>query len=243
MPIYPRGSAASTLCMVWLALVASCALPPKIELFPISTTTKPTVLKNYDIGVTRTTTVGDPIFRLEQAVETHSYVAQKDFRHRTLRVAMGARYVATDSTARGSLRLMNCGGYGGPADLLVGRDFKTLWVLADDGQMVEVKTGDEPLFQPSTGRGRQPGAFTAEMIYSGLAGKVMRAVYREYVEDLARPAFSQELQYDLGADRTIAYKSLRMRVEDASNSAIRYAIVSDGDLPWLPEPKATSSCS
>lgn len=241
-PVHARRAVVRSSALGLVAATA-CALGPKIQLFPISTSAKPTVLKNYEMGVVRTAMVGDPIFRVQQALETHAYIAQRGFHHRDFgAISMGARYAATDSTAHGTLRLMNCGGYGGPEYLLVDPDFKSLWVTDGSGKLYPLKTGDQPLFEPSNRIQNKPGAFTAELIYSGLAGKVMRAVYREYVGDMARPAFSQELQYDVGTDRTIAYKSLRMRVDSASNSAIRYEVTSDEGLPWLPESNAISRC-
>ena len=181
---------------------------------------------------------------MQQAAEPQLYVTQRNFKDRDYgKIYRGARYAATDSTESGSLRLKNCDPFGSPSELLIDPDGKGFWMFDRRGRLVQIKTGGEPLFQRRKGLRNQPQVFAAELIYSGLAGKVVQAVYREYVNDMARPAFTQELQYDLGEERSIAYKSLRMRVEDATISTIRYSVVSDSDLPWLPAPSnAESAC-
>jgi hypothetical protein len=51
-------------------------------------------------------------------------------------------------------------------------------------------------------------------------------VYREFKDNLARPAFTQELKYDLGQSRVIGYKGARFEVLDAGNTAITYKVLS-----------------
>src|ERR1700674_5426084 len=40
-------------------------------------------------------------------------------------------------------------------------------------------------------------SMSQELIYGGVAGNTIKVTYREYGNNMARPAFSQELQYDL----------------------------------------------
>lgn len=78
------------------------------------------------------------------------------------------------------------------------------------------------------------GRFSAELLYSGMSGSTIRLMYREYTDDMARPAYAQELRYDLNESKTINFKSLSIEVLEAGNSKIRYRVLSDEDLPWLP---------
>ena len=91
----------------------------------------------------------------------------------------------------------------------------------------------ETIFTPMHGL-LDLGSFHAELIYSGLAGNVVRIVYREYVDNLARPAFQQELQYDLDDSKTIRFRSVIIEVLAATNQTIQYKVVADGGLPWIP---------
>ncbi len=65
-----------------------------------------------------------------------------------------------------------------------------------------------------------------EILFSGAAGGVLRMQYREFVNDLARPAFSQELTYDLPADApiTVSVKGARIEVLKAGNEGIRHRV-------------------
>lgn len=69
-------------------------------------------------------------------------------------------------------------------------------------------------------------SFRRELIYSGVSQNTVTVVYREFKDNLARPAFTQELKYDLGQSRVIGYKGARFEVLDAGNTAITYKVLS-----------------
>ena len=64
-----------------------------------------------------------------------------------------------------------------------------------------------------------------ELIYTGRSGNSISLLYREFKEDMARPAFSQALQYDISTDKVIGYKNARFRVIDANNTSISYEVL------------------
>lgn len=72
-----------------------------------------------------------------------------------------------------------------------------------------------------------------ELIYNGRSGDTIRVIYREYSGDLARPAFTQELQYDLSQQTEIGFREVRLQVEAATNTSIRYRVLQtfDGSPP------------
>jgi hypothetical protein len=88
-----------------------------------------------------------------------------------------------------------------------------------------LEKADEPFFQEAT-------AFRGELIYSGREGDVIRIVYREYTGDFIRPAFAQELRYDLGESRIIRFRSLEIEILEADNSEITFRVLSHGGGPW-----------
>ena len=67
--------------------------------------------------------------------------------------------------------------------------------------------------------------FKVEFIYNGRTGDEIKFIYREFINDLARPAFTQDLVYDLSADDVIGFKGMRLRVIEASNTSIEYSIL------------------
>lgn len=66
-----------------------------------------------------------------------------------------------------------------------------------------------------------------EVLYEGAAARVLRLHYREFVNDMARPAFSQELAFDLAASGpTIAVvKGARFEVLEAGNEGATVRVV------------------
>lgn len=68
--------------------------------------------------------------------------------------------------------------------------------------------------------------FKQEFIYNGKVGSSLKFIYREYINDMARPAFNQDLQYDLNESNVIGFKGLRIEVIKATNTNIQYKILS-----------------
>lgn len=66
-----------------------------------------------------------------------------------------------------------------------------------------------------------------EILFSGFSQGTLRATYREFVNDMARPAFSQEATYDFtpGTPSTISFKGAQIEVLDANNNEIRYRVL------------------
>lgn len=74
------------------------------------------------------------------------------------------------------------------------------------------------------------GSFKAELIYTGKMNKIITVSYREYVDNMARPAFYQELRYDLSEGNEITFKTLKMKVLEATNTKITIQVIDDGGL-------------
>lgn len=108
------------------------------------------------------------------------------------------------------------------------------WILNDGAKPLQDGFPPGASLEPIDGPPLE-GSYMAEMVYSGRSGDTIRTLFREYVSDLARPAYSQELTYDLSEDSEIRYRSIVIDVDEAGGSGITYRIVSDGDLDWLPE--------
>ncbi len=71
-----------------------------------------------------------------------------------------------------------------------------------------------------------PDSMKKELLYNGRSGTTLRLSYREFVKDMARPAFTQELTYDLRDDRVIGFRGARIEVMDANNTTVRYRVLS-----------------
>ena len=68
--------------------------------------------------------------------------------------------------------------------------------------------------------------FKQEFIYNGRVNNDLKFVYREYVDNLARSSFTQELQYDIDDSNIIGFKGLRIEVLNTNNTSITYKVLS-----------------
>ena len=68
--------------------------------------------------------------------------------------------------------------------------------------------------------------FKQEFIYNGKIGTGLKFTYREFVDNTARPAFTQDLQYDLAESNIIGFRGLRVEIINATNMNIQYKVIS-----------------
>ena len=69
-----------------------------------------------------------------------------------------------------------------------------------------------------------PGnGFKNLLIFTGFSGKTIKLSYREFQNDFARPAFTQDLEFDTSNLPTdIAVKDVKLRIIDVSNLGMRF---------------------
>jgi hypothetical protein len=68
-------------------------------------------------------------------------------------------------------------------------------------------------------------SFQQTLIYSGRVGGKIKVGYREFSNNQARPAFNNDVEYDLTESMTIGYKGARLEVLEATNQLIRYKVL------------------
>ena len=70
--------------------------------------------------------------------------------------------------------------------------------------------------------------FKYELLYNGCSDDVLHLSYREYVDNMARPAYFQDVTYAYRNEgpTQIAFRGVRIEVLSADNTAIRYRVVS-----------------
>ena len=90
--------------------------------------------------------------------------------------------------------------------------------------------------------------FEKQFIYSGKSGSTIRFSYREFAGSgtanmygplseagsYARPAFTQDVSYDLAESDTIAFQALRLKIMEATNQKITVQVLS-GFAPPTPD--------
>lgn len=68
-------------------------------------------------------------------------------------------------------------------------------------------------------------SFQQTLIYSGRVGNKINIGYREFSNNTARPAFNNDVEYDLSSSNTIGYKGALIEVIQTDNSSITYKLV------------------
>jgi hypothetical protein len=201
---------------------------------------------NYKIGDSMQVSIGDPIIEVERASVLDAYVAQFDCQTPSIGIQAaeqifirkGDRFTAVAKVSHSvdEMLIRQEGPEKKSIFISIFKDgrIKQGWILGNGISPVQGSWPKEQLFVRSDIPSRGEQSFKAQLIYSGLSGNTLKASYREFSDDYARPAFSQELQYNLDESTTIAYKSIRIIVLKATNSLIDFKVLSDGGLPWLP---------
>lgn len=70
-------------------------------------------------------------------------------------------------------------------------------------------------------------SFQQTLIYSGKIGNIIHIGYREFSNNIARPAFNNDVKYDLTSSDIIGYKGARLNIINATNEKITYIILSN----------------
>lgn len=67
--------------------------------------------------------------------------------------------------------------------------------------------------------------FRKELLYSGVSKGTVSLEYREFSNNLARPAFSQQVTYDLSEGNEVGFKGARLVIIKAANTLLRYRVI------------------
>lgn len=70
-------------------------------------------------------------------------------------------------------------------------------------------------------------AFQQTLIYSGKSGSKILIGYREFSNNVARPAFNNDVSYDLSESPIIGYKGAKLEILDATNEYIEYKVITN----------------
>lgn len=86
-----------------------------------------------------------------------------------------------------------------------------------------------------------PDDFHVDVLYQGASKGEVKISYREYSHGVARPAFTQDVSYELQADGTaaIGFKGMRIKVLKATGQEIRYIL--EQPMPSLTKYRAESA--
>ena len=70
-------------------------------------------------------------------------------------------------------------------------------------------------------------SFREELIYTERTSDTVAITYREFKKDFARPAFYQNLTYDVSQSQEVVFRTYRLKLLAADNSGITFMVISD----------------
>lgn len=80
--------------------------------------------------------------------------------------------------------------------------------------------------QPHKSTANTRYSFERYVLYQGISKGEIKVSFREFIDGMARPAFTQDITYELKSNNTatIAFKGLRIKVLNATGANIKYVI-------------------
>jgi len=81
-------------------------------------------------------------------------------------------------------------------------------------------------FKVEKAKSNKGTSFEQTLIYNGNQGSKINVGYREFANSTARPAFNNNVEYDLSKSNSISYKGAKIEVIEADNNAITYKVTS-----------------
>jgi len=87
--------------------------------------------------------------------------------------------------------------------------------------------GDSNSFERRKKISMTQDSFQQSLIYSGKVGNKINIGYREFSNNVARPAFNNNVEYDLSESKIIGYKGAKIEVIEATNQYIKFKTLSN----------------
>ena len=131
---------------------------------------------------------------------------------------------------------------GVPVQTVIGDDMLNMSAVAYEIRETTLHRADPIYVRGGLQQGRAidtlaVDAFRGVVKYSGISGSRIRLLYREFTlfdaAMIIRDSYTMDLEYDLAESDTIAFRSVKMHVHEATNAQINFTVIEDGGLPWL----------
>lgn len=81
---------------------------------------------------------------------------------------------------------------------------------------------EEDIYTPNQ---NSDNLFNQYLIYNGRSGDSVKFLYREFMGDMNRASFQQEVSYDLKIGEVIGFKGARFKIIEANNVQLKYQVI------------------
>jgi len=165
-----------------------------------------------EVGSVSTRNVGDALISHGYARLVPTLIIAEAGKIGDVPVSSGSYYFSAENADRIKFQR-------GSNELYVYKDSKK--VCVDKGKCSDIAYSIE-----KSQAAPEKNQFQQTLLYNGKIGNRIALGYREFSGDVARPAFSNEVSYDLSESATLGYKGARIEVIKATNTEITYKVVS-----------------
>jgi hypothetical protein len=201
----------------------------------------PSIIDIPAIGETKTVEVGDSLISKDQITQIPSIDLKQPIQHQATNVgttfmitSLPGRYIEKGNDIAGKFYqansdkfLVNGRPINSPCGIYIPNASQTateFYCLSPEGTPISYIKNGIPYDKSST-QVRDEISFKKELIYTGVSKNVISITYREFKDDLARPAFSQDLKYDLAESSIVGYKGARFEIIKASNQGLTFKML------------------
>lgn len=200
--------------IVAILAVAGCKAPPTAPIYSLLTLP--------EVGKTVTVGIGEQMLTQGDGATVEGLVLSKNLTFKDITVFAGSypRASGNDEYRAFVPVVMSRAGRAFNGKLfLFNKDVRTKLVCIGRNNCVETDYKIDGITTYSPSRSQQT------LLYSGRIGTRVTLSYREFINDMARPAFSNDVAYDLDESTVLGYKGARIEVIKATNTEITYRVV------------------
>lgn len=163
------------------------------------------------VGVVTTRGVGEPLISQGIGVFRSDIVLAKEARVGEHKIPSG-KYPYYDENSSGIWF------YGDDQYFYIKKADDTICVDNKGCAKIEYALSKRPIFAVSD-------SLQQTLLYNGRIGTRITLAYREFSNNLARPAFNNSVEYDLNESTAVGYKGARLEIIKATNTDITYRVI------------------
>jgi len=208
------------------------------------------VSNNFNINELKETKVGEIMLSKIDGKYMNGFEVRNDFqiKDHNVKVIFGHKFRIIGTTANGDyVCLGDDESYNDqkpPYCIVVNKDTSQIYSVINCSSYYSAIRDNEDIFKgidmklpnPSSLDILKPyrfyvkGSNKIEVAYTGKSGKILKLQLREFLnENMRTPSNTQDLSFDLSESKTISIKNLVIDVIEATNSKIKYKVISAGE--------------
>jgi hypothetical protein len=216
-----------------IVLTIGCASSTKMIMPEVKKT------DTFSLGILQQKTVGEPMIVKMSLLYYPGFIAEKDYIASYMglqfpTITRGSEWICSRKYENGDFRCKSVLNWGTVAlpygikqsanmyNLIINSDGVLIGYVADPYDMVTPFSEKPKIFRMT--EIAQSGSFKQELIYNGKSKDTIKITYREFKDNFARAAFSQDLIYDMTESKEIGFRGMVIEVVEATNSFIKFVV-------------------